>query len=123
MLKKLASLTLAAALVTALSGTSAFASSSPRSNSSKDQPHTRLPFIRLETSKGPINKKIRINMLRLVSEARAGKIAPAEHPQIQPARSNSLSKGTKIAIGVGIAAAIVTVVLIIRKPRLTGSAL
>ncbi len=44
--------------------------------------------------------------------AKAGKVAPAERPQIQPAKSNNLSKGAKIAIGVGIAIAVVVVIVI-----------
>jgi hypothetical protein len=120
-LNKLASLTLAAALLTALCGTSVFANSSS-SDFNKDQPVTRLRFVRSDTNKSRINERLRVSVLKLVADAKAGKISPAERPQIQLAKSNNLSKRTKIAIGVGIAAAVVTVVLIIRKPRLTGPA-
>jgi hypothetical protein len=119
-LNKLASLTLAAALLTALCGTSVFANSSSSVNSNKDQPVTRLRFVRSDTNKSRINERLRVNVLKLVADAKAGKISSAERPQIQPAKSNNLSRRTKIAIGVGIAAAVVTIVLIIRKPRLTG---
>ena len=120
MLNKLASLTLAAALLTTLCETSVFANSSSSVNSNKDQPVTRMRFVRIDNNKSRINERLRVNVLKLVADAKAGKIAPTERPQIQPAKSNNLSKRTKIAIGVGIAAAVVTVVLIIRKPRLTG---
>jgi hypothetical protein len=122
-LNKLASLTLAAALLTALCGTSVFANSSSSINSNKDQPVARLRFVRIDTNESRSNERLRINVLELVADAKAGKVAPAERPQIQPAKSNNLSKRTKIAIGVGVAAAVVTVVLLIRKPRLTGPVL
>ncbi len=51
-------------------------------------------------------------MVKLVADAKAGKVVPTERPQIQPAKSNNLSKGTKIAIGVGIAIAVVVVIVI-----------
>jgi hypothetical protein len=122
-LNKLASLTLAAALLTALCGTSVFANSSSSINSNKDQPVARLRFVRIDTNESRSNERLRINVLELVADAKAGKVAPAERPQIQPAKSNNLSKRTKIAIGVGVAAAVVTVVLLVRKPRLTGPVL
>jgi hypothetical protein len=122
-LNKLASLTLAAALLTAPCGTSVFANSSSSINSNKDQPVARLRFVRIDTNKSRSNERLRVNVLKLVFDAKAGKIAPAERSQIQPAKSNNLSKRTKIAIGVGVAAAVVTVVLLIRKPRLTGPVL
>ena len=57
-------------------------------------------------------------MLKLVADAKAGKMTRADRPQLQPAKSNNLSKRTKIAIGVGIAVAVVAVVLIARSPIL-----
>ena len=123
MLNKLASLTLSATLLTALCGTSAFANSSSSINSNKDRPVARLRFVRIDTNESRSNERLRVNVLKLVADAKAGKVAPAARPQIQPAKSNNLSKRTKIAIGVGVAAAVVTVVLIIRKPRLTGPVL
>lgn len=118
MLNKLASLTLAAALLTALSGTSAFANSSFGLNSNKDQPATRLRFVRIDSSKSRLNENLRVNVLKLVADAKAGKISTAERPQIQTAKSNSLSKRTKIAIGVGIAAAVIAVIVIVTSPIL-----
>ena len=57
-------------------------------------------------------------MVKLVADAKAGKVAPTERPQIQPAKSNNLSKRAKIAIGVGIAVTVVASVLIARSPIL-----
>jgi hypothetical protein len=117
-LNKLVSLTLAAALLAALCGTSVFANSSSSVNSDKDQPITRLRFVRIDTNKLHTNERLRVNVLQLVANAKAGKIAPAERPQIQPAKSNNLSRRTKIAIGVGIAAVIIAVIVIAKSPIL-----
>jgi hypothetical protein len=59
-------------------------------------------------------------MDNLIAEAKAGKVAPAERPQIQPAKSNNLSKGTKIAIGVGIAIAVIAVIVIVKADKAPG---
>ena len=117
MLKKLTSLTVAAALITVMCGTSIFASSVSDSNSRKD-PVARPLLVRVESNKSRSNDKLRTNMQRLVADAKAGKVAPAERAQIQPAKRNNLSKGTKIAIGVGIAAAIIAVIVIAKSPFL-----
>ena len=39
-------------------------------------------------------------MLKLVADAKSGRVIPATKSQIQPARSNNLSTRKKIAIGV-----------------------
>ena len=113
MLNKIASIVVVAALVTALCGTSALANTSSNST-----PRTHLsganPGATNVATDGPANEKLRINMLTLVADAKAGKVTPAERPQIQPARSNNLSKKTKVAIGVGIAVVVVAVILVVK---------
>jgi len=117
MLKKLTSLTVAVALITVMCGVSVFANSVSNSDSRKD-PITRPLFVNLESNKERSNEELRANMLRLVADAKAGKVAPAERPQIQPAKRNNLSKGTKIAIGVGIAVAVIAVIVVAKSPFL-----
>jgi len=58
------------------------------------------------------NAKLRASVLKLVRDAKAGKVAPAPRAQMQPRQSNNLSKGTKIAIGVGIAVAVIAIIVI-----------
>lgn len=118
MLNKIASLILVVALVTALAATATFASASSNVTSKTDRPEAPLPLISAPTDKPSTNEGLRTDMLRLIANARAGKVAPRERSQIQPAKRNNLSKGTKIAIGVGIAVAVVAVVLIARSPIL-----
>jgi hypothetical protein len=117
MFKKLTSSTVAVALITVMCGISIFANSVSNSNSRKD-PVTSPLFVNVESDKGRTNDKLRTNMLRLVADAKAGKVAPAERGQIQRAKRNNLSKGTKIAIGVGIAVAVIAVIVIAKSPFL-----
>ena len=58
------------------------------------------------------NEKLRTDMLNLVADAKAGKVVPAPRSQMQPEKSNNLSKGTKIAIGVGIAVAVIAIIVV-----------
>ena len=110
MLNKITSTTLVAALLVVLSGTSAFANNSSN------------PEVRTDTANVPSgapakkevkpNEQLKNDMLKLVADAKAGKVAMPAKSQIQPAKSNNWSKGTKIAVGVGIAAAVIVVILI-----------
>jgi hypothetical protein len=121
MLKRCSSIVLITALVCTLGGTSVFANASsdpevkPRTLAIQQRPDTAT-----ENRTKP-NGELRAGMLALIAEAKAGKVAPATRPQTQPATSRNLSKRTKIAIGVGIAVAVVAVILIVNRPRLTGS--
>jgi hypothetical protein len=121
MFKRCSSIVLVTTLVCTLGGTSVFenASSDPEV---KPWPLAiqHRPGTRTENRTKP-NGELRTRMLELIEEAKAGKVAPATRPQTQPATSSSLSKRTKIAIGVGIAVAVVAVILIVNRPRLTGS--
>ncbi len=110
MLNKLTSVTLVAALVIVLCGTSAFANSSSNPDAKTDT--ANVPSGALAKKEVKPNEQLKNNMLKLVAHAKAGKVAPAERPQIQPAKSNNLSKGAKIAIGVGIAIAVIAVIVI-----------
>lgn len=113
MLNKLASFVLVAALVTGLCATSGLANTSSNSTSKTPLSGTN-PSATNVPPDGPVNEKLRINMLTLIADAKAGKVTPAERPQIQPARSNNLSKKAKVAIGVGIAVAVVAVIVVVK---------
>jgi hypothetical protein len=64
-----------------------------------------------DDAKKQVNEKLRADMLKLVEDAKAGRVAPAPRPQMQPQKSNNLSKGAKIAIGVGIAVAVIAIIV------------
>jgi hypothetical protein len=118
MLNKFASVVLITALVYTLGGSSAFASNPSQLDTKPAMAETRSESGAATKKETQPNEKLKADMVKLVADAKAGKVAPAERPQIQPAKSNNLSKGAKIAIGVGIAVAVVAVVLIARSPIL-----
>jgi hypothetical protein len=57
------------------------------------------------------NEKLRADVLRLVNDAKAGKVKLPAQQFPQSTHRNNLSKGAKIAIGVSVAAVIVFAVL------------
>ena len=111
MLNRLTSVTLVAALIIVLCGTSAFANNSSNRNVRTDT--ANVPSGASAKKEVRPNEQLKSNMLKLVSDAKAGKVAMAPKSQIQPAKSNNWSTGTKIAVGVGIAAAVIAVILIV----------
>jgi hypothetical protein len=64
------------------------------------------------------NEKLRADVEKLLSDARAGKVVPPERRQMKPAKSNSLSKGAKIAIGVGVAVVVIALIVKYQKDHL-----
>ena len=114
MLKKLTSIILVTVLVSVLSGTSALANNLSNLDVRTNPAPADTPA--MKTVKP--NEQLKDNMLKLVADAKEGKVVPATKSQIQPARSNNLSKGKKIAIGVGIAAVIIAVIVIVKSPAL-----
>jgi Flp pilus assembly protein TadB len=114
MFKKLASIVIITAIVGTLGGTSAFANSSSNPDVKTDSANVpSAPAKKEENS----NEQLKDNMLKLVADAKAGKVAPVAKSQLQPAKSNNWSKRTKIAIGVGVAVAVVVVVLVVNHAR------
>ena len=117
MFKKLAAATVVIALVFTLSGTSTFASI-------PSDPEVKLNEETLSTSTDASKKEAKPNdglkrgMDKLVRDSKAGKVAPAARAQIQPAKSNGLSKGAKIAIGVGIAALVIALIVKYQRDHL-----
>jgi hypothetical protein len=110
MLNRFTSLVLVSILLSTLGGVSAFAS--PPAD---PEVKTRLPVIpaaTIEKTERP-NEKLSADMLKLVAETKAGSKRPSAPAQLNPSRGNNLSKGKKIAIGVGIAAAVVIAVVAI----------
>jgi hypothetical protein len=106
-LNKFTSVTLVAAMVVVLCGTSAFANNSSVADEKTDA--GSVPVTKVVKP----NERLKNNIEKLVADAKAGKVALPTKSQIQPAKSNGWSKGTKIAVGVGIAAAVIVTILIV----------
>jgi hypothetical protein len=113
MLKKLASLSVVAALICTLGGVRAFAQSlSSLEGKSARLSEAPVTGDGLKTEAQP-KQGLKADIAKLVADARAGKGLTIVDPQSQPAQSNSLSKTTKIALAVGIGLAIVLVIIVI----------
>ena len=64
-----------------------------------------------------VNEKLRTGIARLAADTKAGKVKLSPSSQFKPARGNNLSKGQKIAIGVGIAAVVVVAIVALHVRR------
>lgn len=102
-MKRIAACGIACVLICCLTGTSTYARSSS---------DPKEPKVKSETAaeKTQAQEKLKADVTKLVADAKAGKLKmPAQHfPQT---KRNNLSKGAKIAIGAGIAAAVIFIVL------------
>ena len=114
MLNKCAAIVLVAALVCTLAGTPAFAET-PNNPDGKKRSTAARPDAVTETGK-PVNEELRAEILKLVADTKAeANVVRFPRPQIQAPQRNNLSKGTKIAIGVAIAVAVVAVILVSKR--------
>lgn len=117
MLNKLTSLVIVSTLLCTLGGVSAFAQSlsGPETGSKgEDTPAASVTVAKTETES---SDKLKAEMLKTVADTRAGKGKLSAASQFKPAQRNNLSKGQKIAIGVGIAAAVVVAVVVLHTRR------
>ena len=114
MLNKFASIVLVAALVSTLAGTPAFADTQNKPGAKTRGAADRPDAV---TEAGSVaNEELRAEILKLVADAKAGgKVVEFPRPQIQSPHRNNLSKGAKIAIGVGIVVAVVAVILVSKR--------
>ncbi|MCU1267986.1 MAG: hypothetical protein JWM21_4304 [Acidobacteria bacterium] len=118
MVKRIASLALTIALVFTIAGTSVLANTPTNGVAHVET----LPEAATSAkSEGQPREKLRAAVTKLLADTKAGKRALPAQPQIQPARSNGLSKGKKIALGVGIAVVVVAVIVIIHEARSLGN--
>jgi hypothetical protein len=115
MFKKLTAVAAVIALVGTVGGTSAFANTplDPEINPKASSTPTDASKKEAQPNAG-----LKTGMDKLITDAKAGKVAPAARAQIQPAKSNGLSKGAKIAIGVGIAVVVLALIVKYQKDHL-----
>jgi len=106
MIKRITSFTVVALLIFSLSGSSIYARTS-----SRDELKPAENTATKEGAKNQKNEKLRTDILKLLADAKAGKVAPVLRPQ-QPKNSNSLSKAAKVGIVVGIAVAVIAIIVI-----------
>jgi hypothetical protein len=105
MFRRLLTATLAAAALCTLGVTSAFADTPARAEA-KAEGMTTQPTTHAD------GEKLKTDMRKLVADAREGRSGTTQPPRQQqpPPQSNSLSKGQKIAIGVGITVGVLAII-------------
>lgn len=122
MLRKSTSITLVIALISTLGLMSASAQGLlvPAINSSPAEKgvHVNSAAPSETTYVKTSNEKLRSDIEKLLSNARAGKVVPTERRQMKPPQSNNLSKGAKIAIGVSIAVVVIALIVKYQKDHL-----
>jgi len=97
-------------------GVSCILAGSPSNTEAKSESPVAQPESEgLAKTKSNPKQNLRSSVLKLVADTKAGKVMPAERPQIQPAKSNNLSTTVKVAIGVGVA--VVVLALIVKHAR------
>lgn len=106
MIKRISSLMLALVVITTFFGSRAFATTSG------DEPKPAGDSSASRKADEVRNEKLRDSFNKLLADTKAGREAPAPRTQIQPAQSNSLSKGTKIAIVVGVVVAVIAIIVV-----------
>jgi hypothetical protein len=109
MLKKISSLLLVAALAFTLGGTSSFAQTSSLSDAGSKRVDGLQNSGIAGKTEAQQNRSLKADISKLVADAKAGNGLTVSDPQNQPAQSNSLSKGWKIAIGVSIALVVLAI--------------
>lgn len=113
MMKRFASGALMAALLCTVGGRLAFAKT-PATTDTAPVGVVILPESLASAKKElPSNEKLRTDLVKLVADTKAGKEKMPGPPQFHPAKRNNLSKGTKIALGVGIAAVVVLAIVVV----------
>ena len=112
MIKRIVSVAVVAALTCALGGAPARANNPPKGEGPARAVTPPTPPAGATVGGSP-GGKLRADMLKLVADAKAGRAGAAvQRRSQQPAMSNRLSKGQKIAIGVGIAVAVILTVVV-----------
>lgn len=110
--KKTAAFSLVWTLVFALVTTSVCAQSAARTESTSVVADAHSQNTSVAVNEGKQNEKLKADMLKLVADTKAGKVSPRMNSQFPPSHSNSLSKGAKIAIVVGIAVVIFAIIAV-----------
>lgn len=108
---RLASLAVAVAMISSLGGASVFAhpASDPKTAA---ETRTSSKSSASATNETKPDEKLRVDMLKLVADAKAGKVAPRSEPQFPRSQKNNLSTGAKIGIVAAIAGAIVLILVV-----------
>lgn len=111
MIRRLAASTLAALMLCALCATSAPANT-PNGAETKSEGASSQPAPRAGDGKeAKSGEKLKADVSKAIADAKEGRSGNTLPPhQQQPPQSNNLSKGQKVAIGVGITVAVLAII-------------
>ena len=109
-LKKFASISLTAAVVCAFGAVPSYANTPAKVDAKAEGAAPAPDPAAAERQRK--DERVKSATDKLLAKARGDTAAPIFDPQVQPARGNSLSKGTKIATGVGIAVVVIVAIVI-----------
>lgn len=115
MFKKFAALALACALLCTLGGTPAFAQNKTLPDAQSNQLSASPDSALAAKKEAQPGGSLKADIQKLVADARASRAVSVTDPQNQPRQSNSLSKGTKIAIVAVIAAVVILVIVLVHE--------
>jgi hypothetical protein len=113
MFKKFAVLALVAALLCTLGGSPAFTQNKHLPDAQSNETSASLASSAIAKKEAQPGGSLKADIQKLVTDARAAKAVSVTDPQNQPRQSNSLSKGTKIAIVAVVAAVVILVIVFI----------
>ena len=108
--RRLPSLGLAGVLVLSIGARVSFAQSGAEELSRRLSQQTGPTFLFLSKSTANRDEKLKSDMAKLMSDARAGKLKAPVQLQLPAGKSNNLSKTAKIAIIAGVAVVVVGLV-------------
>jgi hypothetical protein len=108
-MKRITSVLLASLLILSLGVVSVYGKTASDSTPPPKNPETSAESAR-STAESKRNEKVRADMAKLVSDAKAGKVAPK--PQHLPTTRNNLSTGAKIGIAAAIGGAIFLIIML-----------
>ena len=115
MFKKLASLVLVATLICTLCEATAFAQTSSQLDAISNRVNDSTDYGSAGKKATQSHVSLKADIQKLVAEAKAGEGLSIANSQNLPRQSNSLSRGTKIAIGVGVAVVVILIIVVVHE--------
>ena len=111
MRNRLASLVVVVAITFSLGGTSAFANAASDPKTPAGETKTSKASAPAAKDETKAEDRLKVDVLKLVADAKAGKVAPRGGSQFPNTKRNNLSTGAKIGIVAAIGGAIFLIIL------------
>jgi hypothetical protein len=109
---RLASIAVAVAVISCFSGGSIYARGATDSDTSAKAADSSGKSDVSVSRRGKTNEKVRADMLKLLADAKAGKVSTAPASQFPATKGNNLSKTAKIAIVAGVVLVVLAIIVV-----------